>query len=191
MCRSPFFIGGDHAVTVPLMKAFAGQHKDAGIVIFDAHADCSSLFGSDAQKDLLVELVEKKVIAPERILLVGTRLFYPDEFVFLKKHEIKYYSMLEISREGIAEVCDAVMSAAKDFGAFYLSIDMDTVDPAFAPAVNDQVAGGLTSRELLYFVQRLRLLKNFRAADIVEINPEKDVNGMTSLFGAKIVSELF
>jgi len=182
------FIGGDHAITVQLMKAFAETHKHAGIVILDAHADCSNQFSTPTQQDLLLELI--KFIPPEHIVLVGTRRFYKDELSFLNKNKIKFYSMLDISREGKEELCDAMMSTAKDFGAFYLSIDMDIADPACAPGVNDPVPGGFTSRELLYFVQRLRCLKNFRAADICEVNPEKDVNWLTVSLAAKVASEL-
>jgi len=182
------FIGGDHAITTRLMKSFAEIHQHAGIVIFDAHADCSDQFSTAQQKDLLLELI--KFLPPENIVLVGTRRFYKNELAFLNKHDIKYYSMLEISREGAEDLCDGIMSAAKDFGAFYLSIDMDVADPSCAPGVNDAVPGGFTSRELIYFVQRLRYLKNFRAADIMEVNPSKDVNNMTVALAAKIASEL-
>ena len=103
---------------------------------------------------------------------------------------MKYYTMNEITTEGKDVVCDAIMAAAKDFGALYLSIDIDSVDAAFAPGTGYPEPGGLTSRELLYFIQRIKLLKNLKASDIVEVNPEKDVNGITSKLAAKIVVEL-
>ena len=182
------FIGGDHAITAKLAKSFAEINKHAGIVILDAHADCSSEFSAPTQEDLMLELV--KFIPSENIVLVGTRRFYKNEQALLNKHKIKYYSMVEISREGKEEMCDAIMSTAKDFGAFYLSIDMDVADPSCAPGVNDPVPPGFTSRELVYFVQRLRCLKNFRAADICEVCPEKDINNATVNLAAKIASEL-
>ena len=97
--------------------------------------------------------------------------------------------MKEITTEGIHEISESVMAAAKDFEALYVSIDIDVLDPAFAPGTGCTEPAGLTSRELIYFVQRLKLLKNLKIVDIVEINPKKDVNNMTSKLGAKIIAE--
>jgi agmatinase len=69
-------------------------------------------------------------------------------------------------------------------------LDIDVVDPAFAIATGYKEPGGLTSREFIYIIQRLNKIKNLKAIDLVEINPEKDVNGLTVKLGAKILSEL-
>ena len=82
------------------------------------------------------------------------------------------------------------MSVARQFGALYLSIDIDVLDTAFAPGTGHTEPGGLTTRELLYFVHMLKNLKNLKMADIVEINPKKDLNDMTSKIGAKLLVEL-
>ena len=82
------------------------------------------------------------------------------------------------------------MSVAKDFESLYISIDVDVLDPAFAPGTGYIEPGGLTTRELLFFLHRLKKLKNLKAYDLVEINPKKDVNDMTSKVGAKLLVEL-
>ncbi len=184
------FVGGDHGVTFPLVKAFAEKHTNPGIVIFDAHPDCSEASCLPHRDDLVLALVREKVIKPEHILIVGVRQWQKGELQFLRENKIKYYTLAEISSDGAIDVCDAVMSVAKDFGSLYVSIDMDVVDPAFAPGVSTPEAGGLSGRELLYFIQRLKLLKNFRAADVMEINPEKDRDTVTVRLGAKVVAEL-
>lgn len=72
----------------------------------------------------------------------------------------------------------------------YLSLDIDVVDPAFAPGTGHKEPGGLTSRQLIYLIQRMNKVKNLRAIDLVEINPLNDKEGLTVKLGAKIVSEL-
>ena len=98
--------------------------------------------------------------------------------------------MKNISMEGIRNICDAVMESAKDFDGLYISIDIDSVDPAFAPGTGYPEPAGLSSRELLYFIHRLKKLKNLKAVDIVEVNPEKDLNDITSRLAAKLCVEL-
>ena len=183
------FLGGDHGITYATAKAFAQSFPNPGIIIFDAHPDCSAAYRT-SHEDLLLALVKERIIRPENILLVGVRSFTRDELLFLREHRIKQYPMKEIAAEGIGEICDAVMGAAKDFGALYLSVDMDAVDPAFAPGVAVPEPGGLTGRELLYFVQRLRLLKNLRAADVCEVNPVNDRDETTVKLAAKLAAEL-
>ena len=72
----------------------------------------------------------------------------------------------------------------------YVSVDIDVIDPAFAPATGYPEPGGLSSREFIYLIQRINKMKNLRGIDIVEINPEKDENNLTIKLGAKILSEL-
>ena len=79
---------------------------------------------------------------------------------------------------------------AKNFDNLYISIDIDVIDPAFAPGTGYIEPAGLTSREFLYFLHRLKNLKNIRGYDIVEINPKKDINNLTTKLGAKILVEL-
>ena len=97
--------------------------------------------------------------------------------------------MKNISIEGIRNICDALMESAKNFDGLYVSFDIDAVDPAFAPGTGYPEPGGLTSRELFYFVHRLKNLKNLKAFDIVEVNPEKDINDITSRLAAKLCVE--
>jgi len=82
------------------------------------------------------------------------------------------------------------MERARNSSGFYISIDIDSVDPAFAPGTGYIEPGGLSSRELIYFIKRLSLLNNFRGGDIVEINPDLDNRNMTVKLGAKILSEM-
>ena len=98
--------------------------------------------------------------------------------------------MKEISFEHLREVADSIMSVARHWSKVYMSIDIDVLDPAFAPGTGYQEPGGLTTRQLLYLIHRFKMLRNIGMADIVEVNPDKDVNDVTSKTAAKIAVEL-
>jgi agmatinase len=98
--------------------------------------------------------------------------------------------MKEISFEGLHEVADSVMSVARQWSKVYISINIDVLDPAFAPVVNTSEPGGMSTRDLLYFIQRLKMLRNTWMYDVVGFNPDKDVNDITSKTAAKLIVEL-
>lgn len=189
---SCIILGGDHSITFSAFKGFSEhqnrKNKNNGIIIFDAHPDLMN--SEKTHEDYLRNLIEQGFLKKENIILVGVRNSDKEESDFIIKNKIKNYSMKEISFEGKDQVCDAIMSVARNWHNIYLSIDIDVVDPAFAPGTGYCEPGGLTSRELLYFLQRLKLLNKIKMIDIVEINPEKDSNNMTSKLAAKIVFEV-
>lgn len=187
--KNSIFIGGDHSVTYSLFKAFASANKNAGLVVFDAHPDVFHQFDFATHGDWLKFLVDEKIVNPENIMVIGIRNSDRKELDYLKDKKIKYIPMHKLFNN-VEDSCDAVMEFANKLPSFYLSIDIDVVDPAFAPGTGYTEPCGLTSNEILYFVQRLRLLKNLRAADIVEVNPQFDANRMTSKLAAKLVAEL-
>jgi len=184
------FLGGDHSISYAAVRGFSKKFENPGIIVFDAHPDAESDF-IPSHEDIIRAMVNENLIKPENIILIGIRNWHSEEMDFLKKNKIKFFNMKEVSREGISDVCDRVMSYAKEFGGLYISVDIDAVDPAFAPATGYIEPGGLTSRELIYFLQRLKLLKNFRGGDIVEINPAKDKDGRTVKLGAKLIVEMY
>jgi agmatinase len=187
----PLFLGGDHSVTYPIVKAFSEVYtENPGVIIFDAHPDAENDFMPPSQEDLLCAMVNHNVIKKENIILVGTRNWDKNEIEFIQKNKIKYFPMKEIVAEGIHEISESMMAVAKNFKDLYVSIDIDVLDPAFAPGTGYIEPGGLSTRELLFFLERLKKLQNLRAFDLVEVNPAKDVNDMTSKVGAKILVEL-
>ncbi len=187
----PLFLGGDHSVTYPTVKAFKEVYpENPGIIIFDAHPDCENDFMPPSQEDLLCAMVNQNLIKKENIILIGTRNWDKNEIEFIQKNKIKYFPMKEIIAEGVHEISESLMSVAKNFSDLYVSIDVDVLDPAFAPGTGYIEPGGLTTRELLFFLHRLKKLHNLRAFDLVEINPSKDINDITSKAAAKILVEL-
>lgn len=186
----PLIIGGDHSITYSCFKAFSKKFRNPGIVVFDAHPDLENSFTPPTHEDYLRMLIEEGHVKAENVILVGTRSFDQNELDFLKSHKIHHFPMRKIAADSLHEVSDAVMSIAKDFGAVYISIDIDAIDPAFAPGTGYLEPGGLTSREFLHFLSRLKNLRNLKAFDLVEINPTKDINGITVKLGAKIAAEI-
>ena len=179
-------LGGDHSLTYPAFKA---SNCD-GLIILDAHAD--AMEGTDAvtHEEFVRRLVDDEHIDPAKMLLVGLRHWEKSEMDFLKRKNIKFFSMKHVFDVGTESVCDAMMEFGRMAERLYLSIDIDVVDPAFAPGTGYLEPGGISARDLIYFVQRMKLLKNLQCVDIMEVNPEKDVREITVSLAAKIVNEL-
>ena len=128
----------------------------------------------------LTHLIE--VIPAERIILVGIRDLTLEEFYFIKQHSIRYFSMQSMTMESMSAVCDGMMEIASQWPSSYVSISLDVLDPVFAGVENPSF-GGLSTRELLYFIQRLRMLRNFLAADVTDFEKSPELAG-------KLLSEL-
>ena len=113
----------------------------------------------------------------------------PLEFIknCVKERNIRSIGMNSLL-ENLEETCEVIMEFS-DKKDLYLSLDIDVVDPVFAVGTGYKEPGGLTSREFIYLIQRLNKIKNLKAVDLVEINPEKDKNNLTVKLGAKIVAE--
>jgi arginase family enzyme len=140
-------------------------------------------------EEWLRKIVEEGFPA-ENILLVGLRNSHEDEIKFIKENKIKTLSINNLV-EDLQDMCDSIMefSSGKEL---YVSIDIDVIDPVFAPSTGYPEVGGLTSREFLYLIKRIKKIKNLKAVDLVEINEkrEKQNNNLTIKLGAKILAEL-
>jgi len=186
------FLGGDHSISYSTTKAFLDyckkNEKEPCLVVFDAHVDCMEPMEEPTHEEWLRKLIEEGFPA-ENILLVGARNIYAQEIEFLRKNKIQMISMNKLE-EDLHEICDTIMEFASG-RELYVSIDIDVIDPVFAPATGYPEPGGLTSRQFLYLIQRINKIKTLKSVDIVEINPEKSGCSTTIKLGAKILSELF
>jgi len=185
------FLGGDHSISYSTAKAFLDYCKNSGkepcLIIFDAHADCMPPMKEPTHEEWLRALIEDG-FPSENILLVGVRNLWRDEMVFLREKNIRVISMNQLI-DDLQDTCDTIMEFSNG-KELYVSVDIDVIDPVFASATGYQESGGLTSRQFIYLIQRINKIKNLRAIDIVEINPEKDKTGLTVKLGAKILGEL-
>lgn len=177
-------VSNNHAITILLISSFLKKYSNAGIIVFDAHPDCEN------DTDLLQSII-KTGIKKENIILIGIRNWKNEEFGFLKNNKIRFFEMKKIIELGKKEAIETIMETARNFEALYVSIDIDVLDPCFAPAVNVYEPGGLSSRDLFFFLNRLKKLKNLKALDITELKPEKDTNNLTAKLAAKIIREMY
>jgi agmatinase len=183
------YLGGDHSITYHIFKKFFKNKINPGIIIFDAHPDLYEQFSNPSHGDWMLFLIKEKLVKPENIILIGIRNTDMKEVSFLRDYKIKCFTSRQLFNN-LENSCDSIMELARNFSDLYISIDIDILDPAFAPGTGYIEPGGLSTRELLYLIQRIKLLKNIRKYDLVEVNPSKDINNITSRTAAKIIKEL-
>ena len=168
--QKSIFIGGDHSITYPLFKAFQKKNKNPFLIIFDAHADCMPQSQEPTHEEFLRAIIEEG-FPSKKIILIGTRKIEPEERNFLKQHNIKVFQTIY----NMESAADYITEKANQHD-LYISIDIDALDPVFAPAVNYPEPVGLTSKEFFYILKRLLLIKSLKTIDIVEAIPQKDKN---------------
>lgn len=183
----PLCIGGDHSVTLPVLRSLARRHGPLGVVHFDAHPDTwDEYFGHKFFHGTpFRRAVEEGAVDPRRMIQIGIRgpLYGPEDFAFHAEHGIE-----AVKERGVRWVADRL--ARLQGGAVYCSFDIDAVDPAYAPATGTPEVGGLTSYEALSLVRSLGDL-TLIGADVVEVAPIWDGPGqVTALLAANLMFEL-
>jgi len=174
------------------------SESDKTVIIGDAVLPCISAFSAPesgviafSARPCLREMVEKGLLKKEYLIIVGIRTWSSKELSFLNENKIKFYPMKEIIAEGIHETSDSVMSAAKDFSQLYVYLDLSVLDPSCAPGTYCPEPGGLTARELFFFINRLNKMKNLKITHLDGLNMNKDMNNATLKIASKIVTELY
>ena len=185
--QGDIFLGGDHGITYSLFKGFCKNNKNFGLLIFDAHPDSSFYVKSISHEDFVRKLVDDGFLDKKNLVYVGVRKSGKSEINFLK--DVKTISVGEVESD-LEKVVQELISFFKDFKQFYMSIDIDVLDPSFAPGTGYLEPLGLNMKELVYLISKLKLLKNLKRIDLVEVNPDKDVNLITVKNAAKILHEL-
>lgn len=179
MSDKSFFIGGDKSINFSLIKAFNKIFEKNLLIVFDAHTNCW-------HQEWVRKLIDSGFNGRD-IILIGCRNIGSEELEFIKKEKINIIKMEVI--DNIEEICDMIMERANSSNGFFICLNLNVVDPAFVPGVCDIESGGFSSNDLLYFARRLRILKNFKGANFVGVNPKKDFNGMSVNFCARLIGE--
>lgn len=172
------FLGGDHSITYPITQALRNDYPKFDILHFDAHPDIYDEYEGDKFSHAcpFARIMETGVV--NKLVSVGIRNMSSALTAQAKKFGIEIILMKDIHK----------MRRLNFQNPLYISIDLDVLDPAFAPGVSHHEPGGLTSREL---IQILHLVKApIIGADIVELNPDRDPLGITAAVAAKILKEL-
>lgn len=183
------YIGGDHSITYSAFSSLPGKNK--GMIILDAHPDLEVGTRIPDHECYLRMLIEEGKVKKENVLLIGIRNVSKNELDYIKQNKIKCIYMKTVFENGIRETADDITEFAINFSELYLSIDIDVLDPAFASGTGYREPGGMSVRELLFLLQRIKKMKNLRRVDLVEINPDRDIDSMTVDCGSKILSTFF
>ena len=182
--KIPIVIGGDHSITTIILQAIGNLMGKVGLLYFDAHPDfvssTTNYYGS-------VLTDSSKWIDFNESLLIGTRSAEAEEIENVRKSGIEIVTPLDINEGGIFKIMDKIKSKYNK-GRKYISIDLDCLDPAYAPGVSVPSAGGISSIDLISLI-KLSVSLGIVGMDIVELSPDFDVNYITSLLTSRILLE--
>ena len=174
----PICLGGDHAITYPIVKGFRNKYDKLSILHFDAHPDLYDNFDNNPHSHAspFARIMENHLA--DRLVQVGVRTATGHQREQAKRFGVEMIEMRELSGDLRLEFDSPV----------YVSVDIDGLDPAYAPGVSHPEPGGLSPRQVIDTIQRLngRLV----GADIVEVNPRRDYHDLTAVVAAKILKEI-
>lgn len=178
----PLALGGDHAITYPIIKALSGQYSSLTILHFDAHPDLYDEFEGDRYSHACPFARIMELGCVNRLLQFGIRTANAHQKAQIAKFGVETHDMMFLQEHEIN---------LNIRGPVYISIDMDCLDPAYAPGVSHREPGGMSVREVLNVIHQLRHQEcQIIGADVVEYNPSRDIDNMTSVVAAKFVKEL-
>jgi agmatinase len=184
-------LGGDHSVSLPLLRAHARRFGPLSVVHFDSHPDTwdSEYPGQPYSHGTIYRrAIEEGLIRPEAYIQIGLRgsTSGVDDWDWARQRGVRVLSMDEAAALGAPAIIEAIQATAS--GPVYVTFDIDVADPAFAPGTGTPEVGGFTSHELLHLVRGLKGL-NLVGFDLVEVNPLFDHGDITALLAANIAFE--
>lgn len=197
--KVPIVLGGDHTITWPNATGVARAHGfgKVALVHFDAHADTGhlqhgSLYGHGTP---MRRLVESGAVPGHRFVQIGLRGYWPEPQVveWMERHKMRSFRMDQIVERGLDAVTDEAVAAATSGSVegVFISVDVDVIDPGFAPGTGTPEPGGLATRELLDTVRRISRETRVLGADVVEVSPPYDGPGeQTAYVANRIVLEI-
>ncbi len=187
----PISAGGDHSITLPIMRALA-KESSVGLVHIDAHTDCydEEMNSRYSHGTPFRRAIEEGLLDPHRTIQIGIRGAANSEecWEFGRTHGIRIIYIEEFSKIGVDNVIAEARKIVGDHRT-YISFDIDGIDPAFAPGTGTPEIGGILPIEAQALIRGLRGL-NFIGADIVEVAPPFDASGNTALIAATIMYEI-
>ncbi len=176
--KAPLSLGGDHSITYPILRAVRDAHGPVNILHIDAHPDLYEEFGGDRYSHAcpFARAIEDGCIG--KLVQIGIRSAGPEQRAFSEKHGVIMLGADDLDRIPYDDLV----------APLYVSVDLDGLDPAFAPGVSHPEPGGLSTRDVLSMLAKLRAAPI--GADIVELNPTCDVHLATARVAARLVKEL-
>lgn len=173
----PIILGGDHSITLPVFRALARVHSALSILHFDAHPDLyEDLYGDRYSHACPFARIMEAGLAKE-LVQVGVRAATADQRARARRHRVRMIEMKDF-KEGLRlSFCHPL----------YISFDLDSLDPAFAPGVSHYEAGGFSTRQVLDLIHSLEA--RIVGMDVVELNPTRDPSGITAAAAVKVIKE--
>ena len=189
----PVVLGGDHSITEPVVTAIAARRGPVGLVHFDTHTDTGrEVFGIERSHGTpMYRLVEAGAVDGDRYAQIGLRGYWPGpaEFEWQRERGIASFFMHDVRILGIREVVERALAHVGD-GPVYLTVDVDVLDPAFAPGTGTPEPGGMASVDLLWAVRQVAARTDLVGADVVEVLPTGIGSAdITALVAERIVRE--
>lgn len=175
-----FMMGGEHLVSLPVIKACHSFYPDLAVIQLDAHADLREDYLGEKLSHATVMRQAAELLNPRSVFQLGIRSGTREELEYAADHTSLYL-------DKVAYAADEVKEKVKD-RPVYITLDIDVLDPAFAPGTGTPEAGGITSRELFSVLWQFKEL-NIVGFDLVEISPPYDHGDITAVLGAKIMRE--
>jgi agmatinase len=190
----PIVLGGDHSIAEPDIRACAARHGRLGLVHFDTHTDTGTeVFGVEVSHGTpMYRLVEQGHVDPRRYVQIGLRGYWPgpNEFGWQEQLGITSFFMHDVRELGIKAVVERTLEVV-GAGPAYATVDVDVLDPAFAPGTGTPEPGGMTSGDLLWACRTVAERLELVGAEVVEVIPTAVGSAeITALVADRIVREL-
>ncbi|WP_165313735.1 agmatinase [Vibrio ziniensis] len=176
-------LGGDHFITLPILRAYAKHYGEMALIHFDAHTDTYANGSSYDHGTMFYHAPKEGLISARHSVQVGIRTEYKQE-----GHGFNVINAMQANDMSADEIVEQIRGIVGD-KPVYLTFDIDCLDPAFAPGTGTPVCGGLTSDKILKIIRALKGI-NLIGMDVVEVSPPYDQSDLTSLAGATIALEL-
>jgi len=190
---TPVSMGGDHTITLPILRAVARQHGPVAVVHVDAHADVNDkMFGETiAHGTVFRRAIEEGLVDPAKMIQIGLRAtgYSAEDFDWSREQGVRVVTAEECWYRSLAPLMDEVREAIGVDTPTYLSFDIDGLDPSVAPGTGTPEPGGLTSSQGLEIIRGCFGL-NLIGCDLVEVSPPYDPSGNTALLAANLLFEM-
>ena len=190
----PIVLGGDHSIAEPDVRAVAARHGAVGLVHFDTHTDTGrEVFGVEVSHGTpMFRLVEAGKLTPNRYVQIGLRGYWPGEetFKWQADNGITSFFMHDVRRDGIEAIVGRTLELVGE-GPVYVTVDVDVLDPAFAPGTGTPEPGGMSSSDLLWACRAVAAELELVGAEVVEVIPTAVGSAdVTALVADRIVREI-
>ena len=186
--KTPVTIGGEHTITLGVLKGLGDENSKTAIVSFDAHLDLRNEFlGLKLSHTTFMCRINEEV-KPAKIIEVGTRAVCREELNYAKKAGIEFFTAQQIRSEGAEQIVKKLKERLAKYESIYLSVDMDVLDPAYAPAVQNPEPEGLETHTLLEILCGIRDDRVI-GFDVGEVAPHYD-HGISAIQAARTIFEV-